>query len=996
MQLLNKLFWIGIVCLFTVWSGFADVATMFVPKAVKPPELDGQIKDGEWAAGAKSGKFMILADPTNAATEQTQAFIMRDDENLYIAFRCHESQVNKIKATIKTRNDAVYLDDDVEFFICNGENPANYHQFTVNSIGTQWDDSNGKENDWKAKSFVGSNLWSAEMVIPFACLGIKAEEGMIFRGNFCRGQKPKGENSAWPTIGSGSFNDLQNSARIVIGSYKAVAMREIEGLIKKAEGLPTPESLAGEKAGILDEVRKLAEGIKARDKLTLQELRESGKKTAGLEDRKVALEAKTVQERFGSATVSNRIYLISEPSRSGYDLPEVWATRQILGKDFWFDILHQPDTWKKAGLQNEPFIKDSLMRFQLGGWYQFTAGEGERIFEYKFFDPRSEICQTLKETNRPFVIAGHFLSGPVGIAPSVCRRFLKEYGTRFAGFTADECYGHNPGRDRKNMGLPPARNRYDAFLGFVAAYFDSTVCKNKNNLPILHSWALLNPAFRPWTSAATATYLDHWILELGAPYSGQEIGGDYAKHLGMCFGFSRGAARQYEKPWRVYVAVYRHGVAGGDSELDYRGFLSPECRRFYQPCNDKGPYSGTPLSLQRRQLYAAYMSGVNMIRDESDHLLFVANYDYRNIDKIDPLVKVTRDKPYCLSPAGEIRKELYDNIVKKHDRGTAYTPTALIFDRHHGFIPTYYRSKVLGVLPFTEGDYMMLAVESALFPLLSQDPDADSLGTGPYGDMFDVLTNNARQETLKAYRTLLLVGDVDLDKLFVERLMNYVRDGGTLIINAKQVKEGALSDAFLGCKILKERGEGRIGYSLLDGAVITERKSFGYQRLEPKTAIPLILCADADGEKDVLMTANKYGQGIVIMTAPDYMYEAGSKNRMLNMFSYLMSHLRDELLPIKWKGEVELLVNRNSKGWVITLINNEGVTKKGGQKEVIDNAKKADIWLRLEKQAGGLQVKEITEWVKGEKLGMSKTKEGAETQIAIPPGDIRILEFRMD
>ena len=262
--------------------------------------------------------------------------------------------------------------------------------------------------------------------------------------------------------------------------------------------------------------------------------------------------------------------------------------------------------------------------------------------------------------------------------------------------------------------------------------------------------------------------------------------------------------------------------------------------------------------------------------------------------------------------------------------------------------------------------------------------------------MFDVLTNNARLETLKAYRALLLVGDVDLDKLFAERLMDYVKNGGTLIVNAKQVKEGKLSDEFLGCKILKERGEGRIGYSLLDGMVIAERKSFAYQRLEPKDAIPLILRADADGKKDALAVANKYGQGVVILTAPDYMYVSGSKNQTLKMFACLMGHLRDELLPVKWTGAVEVLVNRNSKSWVVTLINNEGVTKKYGQKAVIDDTKKADVWLKLEKQAGGSDVKEITEWVKGEKQEMKETEDGTETRIMVPPGDVRILEFRMN
>jgi len=231
----SKIFLIGTAILCMVLDGFADVATLSVPKADKPPVLDGQIKDEEWAFGVKSGKFMLLGSPTNAATEQTQAFIMRDDENLYVAFRCHESQVGRIKATVNERNGNVWEDDDVEFFICNGDNTFNYRQFAVNSIGIQWDDRGGKEGDWQAISCVGSNLWSMEMAIPFTCLGIKARERIVLRGHFCRGEKPRDENSAWPAITEERFDDLQNSARIDLGPYKAVAMRETETLKRQRE-----------------------------------------------------------------------------------------------------------------------------------------------------------------------------------------------------------------------------------------------------------------------------------------------------------------------------------------------------------------------------------------------------------------------------------------------------------------------------------------------------------------------------------------------------------------------------------------------------------------------------------------------------------------------------------------------------------------------------------------------------------------------------------------
>lgn len=192
----------------------SGVVTMFVPKTAKPPELDGKINDGEWKGAAQSGRFILLG-LDNAAMEQAEAFITRDDKNLYVAFRCHESQMGRISAKIKTKNGKIFTDDCIEFYIGFGQEPESYHQFMVNSVGTQYD-SGGAGGDWKAAVFAGSDAWSVEMAIPFACLGVKPVERMVARANFCRSQIPRKELSAWPPVVSG-FDDDRHYARIVFG-----------------------------------------------------------------------------------------------------------------------------------------------------------------------------------------------------------------------------------------------------------------------------------------------------------------------------------------------------------------------------------------------------------------------------------------------------------------------------------------------------------------------------------------------------------------------------------------------------------------------------------------------------------------------------------------------------------------------------------------------------------------------------------------------------------
>ena len=388
------------------------------------------------------------------------------------------------------------------------------------------------------------------------------------------------------------------------------------------------------------------------------------------------------------------------------------------------------------------------------------------------------------------------------------------------------------------------------------------------------------------------------------------------------------------------------------------------------------------------------MSGTNMFRDEGDAdcgSLYVANYDHRKIDSVDNLVKVLRDKPYCISPAGEIRRDLYNIIIKKNDRGVAYTPVALVFDRYHGFILGHYLESVLGVLPYTEADSMMRAVNQTLFPWEHRAGEHRAMATGPFGDMFDVLTNDAPGEVIDTYRAAMLVGNVQMDGNFVKKLVRYVKNGGTLIINAKQVNR-RLSESFLGCRVTKKTGRGKVAFSNLDNSIIVERKPFIFQHLQPTTATTLVSLIERNKKTAPLVLSNKYGKGRVIVTAPDYLKETGSKTNMLKLFSHLMRHLNSELLPIAVEGNVEYLVNRNKNGWVVTLINNEGIYKYPGKKEIFKSEENVAAKITLKRNAAA-KVSKVNEWITGKNLNAVTSPQGTKVTLTVPAGDVRIIEF---
>jgi len=61
---------------------------------------------------------------------------------------------------------------------------------------------------------------------------------------------------------------------------------------------------------------------------------------------------------------------------------------------------------------------------------------------------------------------------------------------------------------------------------------------------------------------------------------------------------------------------------------------------------------------------------------------------------------------------------------------------------------------------------------------------------------------------------------------------------------------------------------------------------------------------------------------VIIDAVPDML---GLDERMTPFSAHLLSHLFTNATPIQVSGDVEYLVNRTAKGWIVTLFNNRGV-----------------------------------------------------------------------
>ena len=194
----------------------------YVPRTGKPPKLDGCLSPGEWDNAARITNFVVLGDD-RLADNQTQVFITYDARHLYIAFRCAQ-QGKRLKANAKKRDERVWEDDSVEFFIQPDPNQETYFHFVGNARGV-FADAKGLDRkwdgDWEYKTSVGAGSWEGEVRVSFASLGMSTpRDGVTVGFNACRNQQtPTRQLSSWSLM-SGTFHAPNLFGRLVFSPSK--------------------------------------------------------------------------------------------------------------------------------------------------------------------------------------------------------------------------------------------------------------------------------------------------------------------------------------------------------------------------------------------------------------------------------------------------------------------------------------------------------------------------------------------------------------------------------------------------------------------------------------------------------------------------------------------------------------------------------------------------------------------------------------------------------
>ena len=673
--------------------------------------------------------------------------------------------------------------------------------------------------------------------------------------------------------------------------------------------------------------------------------------------------------------------LIEKESASA-PVPAEWRRPTLAGRDFMMPWNISEKFWE---LYDKPTSERPLYPFNAEPLDAFVAKyKGARdvpIFSSPLVVPvfyinelpkhlkeGSAFLRFLRETHSPFAVLINY--GAANFTDAEGQAALKlltgELRGQFVGWISGESIGHVWSQVAQTLTLTPEMSRAEMLEAYHAAY---TRALEQKWSATFHAqagamWDTLIPA-----QSTSSTSYAHALASWGVRTLGMETSA-VQPATAMRIAFTRGAARQFGGTF-----LYYHAPNFGDTATIFtnqQSYAGPDY--FYH--SRYGATMGPSLSWYRKSYYLYFMSGASAIYLEQGFDQFF---------KPGP-----GEHPFQLNPVGRITDEFVRFAAKHPDRGVPYTPIAFLLDPAHGWDMTDYPQFPLGVSHVNRSDRALRELFlAAYYPAAVNEgepatADRQAFTNAAFGDIFDVLVASEKNaDAIDAYRALVVGGRIEWTPAWAGRLKAYVQKGGTVVLNAAQVK--SLPAELLGVRLLGSTAEADDAHCLAPGETQTDLAGqvYAYERVETRGAEVLMRTPSGDP----LVTVNRVGRGRVVFCAvPDLL---GLDERLVPAAAHLLAHLAADATPVAVRGDIEYLVNRNERGWVVTLINNRGVYKPQQGLARVERDEAAEVTLEL----SGVRGSRASEWTTGEELTVKRGAGGDLVAVTVPAGGVRIVEF---
>ena len=235
----------------------------------QPPVIDGKLDDEVWENATFTYLYDFLASTKEArvkADPATTFAISADDKQLYVAFRCQDTNVSKLIKNVTTRDGKIWNGDNVEIFL-NFDRPGHtFRRVMLGASGALFDAAylqyGLKEHRWfdiqglAGATNIQANHWTGEIAIPFAGLAMKSDATGNWQINVCRSsQTKKGARyyfSSWGVLKEKA--ELNKPNFFPVNIIRATrAQMGVYDLFQEVDGIPQPSFTEQE----LREIKKL-------------------------------------------------------------------------------------------------------------------------------------------------------------------------------------------------------------------------------------------------------------------------------------------------------------------------------------------------------------------------------------------------------------------------------------------------------------------------------------------------------------------------------------------------------------------------------------------------------------------------------------------------------------------------------------------------------------------------------------------------------------------
>lgn len=249
-QTLFLVLWI--LCLsrsMTAVTELVNVSFYECRRCSSPPTLDGKLDDACWKNLPLMEGFYQYWTPTPKPPPlRTVAKLCYDDHALYIGITLYDERVEKIKATIRNRdNPETWTDDCVEIMVDPPNSGTGYFKFTTNFLAARYDekttnmviDAGWNAEGWQVKTSKDESAWFIELFLPWSDLGAKPKDGDLWSFDLVRYGYSTGAFRGVTWSLGGSYAAPQNFGYLGFGQFTPLTderLQRIAQAVSKTKG----------------------------------------------------------------------------------------------------------------------------------------------------------------------------------------------------------------------------------------------------------------------------------------------------------------------------------------------------------------------------------------------------------------------------------------------------------------------------------------------------------------------------------------------------------------------------------------------------------------------------------------------------------------------------------------------------------------------------------------------------------------------------------------